>query len=133
MKLLYQESNKTLIARALKCLAESFTCKHSGSSELFTYKRIEDSKSVPAVRYHQPDNDSDGDHLFHPCLKNIKEEIDGGADTLSRKEELKKAIKVMKSEGFESSKIADHLQAANIPTIKGHPRWDGGTIRKWWR
>lgn len=131
----YHESYAKVITRALGCLAESFTCNQSRVSESFTCKQPENQNDASAEG-HEPFSEgssSGGGNGIHPGLKSIKEELDRGATLLSQKEELKKAMRVMRSQGFESSKIADFLQAAAIPTIKGNDRWDGGTIRKWWK
>ena len=114
------ESNAKLIARALECLSESFTCKQSDESEIFTCKR-------PDNRCEEPSG------AIHPSLKDIREEILQGATVLSLKEKLKKAMRIMKSEGNDSSRIVDLLYEARIQTIKGNKRWESGTVRKWWK
>jgi hypothetical protein len=116
----YGVSNAKLIARALKCLSESVTCKQSDESELFTCKRPDDLLEEPS---------SD----IHPSLKDIREEIRQGATVLSLKEKIKKAMRNMKSEGYDSSRIVDFLYEARIQTIKGNERWESGTVRKWWK
>ncbi len=105
----YQESNAKLVARALRCLSESFTCKR------------------PDKRFEEPSGGT------HPSLKDIREEIRQGATVLSLKERIKKAMRIMRSEGHDSSRIVDLLYAAQIKTIKGNERWEAGTVRKWWK
>ncbi len=120
----YQESNAKLVARALGCLADSFTCKHSDRS-------IKDAFGSNHVSAEKSDSASaDG---IHPSLKNIKEELGRGAAVLSLKEKIKKAMREMRNQGFDSSKIVDLLYEASIKTIKGNDRWEGGTVRKWWK
>jgi hypothetical protein len=116
----YGESNAKLIARALECLSKSFTCKQTDGSELFTCKRPENLFEAPSSE-------------IHPSLKDIREEIRQGATVLSLKEKIKKAMRIMKSEGCDSSRIVDLLCEARIQTIKGNERWEAGTVRKWWK
>lgn len=116
----YEESNAKLIARALECLSESFTCKQIDRSEIFTCKRLDD-------QFEEPSGD------IHPSLKDIKEEIRQGATVLSLKEKIKKAMRIMRSDGYDSSSIVDLLYEARIQTIKDNERWESGTVRKWWK
>ena len=131
----YQESNARLVARALKHLAESFTCKHDEESASFTCKRpdaqIQEPSAIEIFPVEKPEPFS-ADSI-HPSLKDIKKEICQGATVLSQKEKIKKAIREMRSQGYDSSRIVALLFEAQIKTITGNEKWEGGTVRKWWK
>jgi hypothetical protein len=120
----YQESNARLVARALKRLAESFTCKQPDAQVLepSSIENFSVEKSEP----------SSADSI-HPSLKDIKKKICQGATVLSQKEKIKQAMKEMRSQGYDSSGIVALLFEAKIKTITGNEKWESGTVRKWWK
>jgi hypothetical protein len=119
-----QESNAKVIAKALASLQNSFTCKQEKQSDSFTCT-INHPPSEAATL-----SSVGGVYLL---LQDIKEKINQGAAVMALKEELTTAMKEMRGMGYDSSQIADKLYEAQIKTSKGNARWEGGTIRKWWK
>lgn len=131
----YGESNARLVARALKCLDQSFTSKPENNSSQFTCKRFDGQKAEPSGSRYYPVEESELLSLddLHPSLKDIREELCRGATVEGLKEKIKAALKEMKSQGYDSSQIVDLLYEAQIKTIKGLEKWEAGTVRKWWK
>lgn len=135
LKGLYGESNAKLIARALSSLSLSVTCKRKEEDESLTCKQMDTgTKRAPvALPGSRMEEFSPTKEWVHPSLKSIKEKLNQGETVVSLKDELKKAMQIMRKEGIDSSMIADYLFKAGIKSIKGHERWEGGMIRKWWK
>ena len=131
----YQESNARLVARALKHLAEAFTCKQDQASEAFTSKRPDTQVLEPSSieNFSVEKSELSSADSIHPSLKDIKKEICQGATVLSQKEKIKQAMKEMRSQGYDSSGIVALLFEAKIKTITGNEKWESGTVRKWWK
>ena len=111
LKQRYQQSHAKLIARALSELHKTFACKPTESKA---------PTLSTAVNIHQ-------------SLLDIKNKLDRGDTIDVLKDEMKTAMKTMRSQGFSSPQIADQLYEAKIKTSKGRERWEAGMIRKWWK